>query len=70
MAVFVCPVQCNYGCDLVFTHTMNKLQKIPTKKPWIKQNNNAKHKTKMAKLILLLLKLFISPVISEKYNLI
>lgn len=37
-AVFVCLVQWNYECDLVFTHTMDKLQKIPTKKQWIKQN--------------------------------
>ena len=40
MAVSVCPVQWNYGCDLVFTHTMDKLQKIPTKKPQIKHNIN------------------------------
>lgn len=46
MAVSVCPVQWNFGCDLVFTHTVNKLQKIPTKKQWIKQNNNTSTKQK------------------------
>lgn len=49
MAVFVCPVQWNYGCDLVFTHTMDKLQEIPTKKPWIKQNSNNTAQNKNSK---------------------
>ena len=54
MAVSVCPVQWNYGCDLVFTHTMDKLQKIPTKKPQIKHNiNKTEAQNKMPKLTLL-----------------